>query len=52
MAWARTRSTIASQPARRPMRTGFRIDKAMRDLGYAPLSFREGLARMLAGDDL
>lgn len=41
-----------TQPARRPMRTGFRIDKAVRELGYAPMSFKEGLARMLAGNDL
>lgn len=32
-----------SQPARRPPRTGFIIDKARRELGYEPLSFEEGL---------
>ena len=32
-----------SQPARRPLRTGFVIDKARRELGYSPLSFEEGL---------
>ena len=45
-------ASVFTQPARRPMRTGFRIDKAVRELDYSPLSFREGLARMLAGDDL
>ncbi|MGI4759062.1 MAG: SDR family oxidoreductase [Janthinobacterium lividum] len=33
-----------SQPARRPPRTGFRINKAERELGYQPHSFAEGLA--------
>jgi dTDP-4-dehydrorhamnose reductase len=32
-----------SQPARRPPITGFIIDKARRELGYAPRSFEEGL---------
>jgi dTDP-4-dehydrorhamnose reductase len=32
-----------SQPARRPARTGFVIDKARRDLGYAPHTFAEGI---------
>ncbi len=31
------------QPAPRPGRTGFVIDKAVQDLGYAPHSFEEGL---------
>jgi dTDP-4-dehydrorhamnose reductase len=34
-----------SQPAKRPLRTGFVIDKAKRELGYKPLSFEEGLKR-------
>jgi dTDP-4-dehydrorhamnose reductase len=33
-----------SQPARRPPKTGFVVDKAIRDLGYKPHSFDEGLA--------
>ncbi|MEW6469182.1 MAG: SDR family oxidoreductase [Bacteroidota bacterium] len=33
-----------NQPARRPPRTGFVIDKARRDLSYSPRSFPEGLA--------
>jgi dTDP-4-dehydrorhamnose reductase len=32
-----------TQPGRRPARTGFVIDKAIRDLGYAPVSFEEGI---------
>jgi len=31
------------QPAARPLRTGFIIDKAKRELGYKPHSFQEGL---------
>ena len=34
-----------SQPAKRPPRTGFRIEKARRELGYEPLSFEEGLEK-------
>ena len=37
--------TSFSQPAIRPPRTGFHIDKARRDLGYEPLSFDEGLKK-------
>lgn len=33
-----------SQPAKRPPRTGFNIDKAVNELGYNPLSFEEGIA--------
>jgi dTDP-4-dehydrorhamnose reductase len=34
-----------SQPARRPLKTGFMIDKARKELGYEPLSFDEGLKK-------
>lgn len=34
-----------SQPAKRPARTGFIIDKAIRELAYSPVSFLEGLKR-------
>jgi dTDP-4-dehydrorhamnose reductase len=34
-----------SQPARRPLKTGFVIDKAKKELGYSPISFEEGLAK-------
>lgn len=32
-----------TQPGRRPARTGFVIDKAVRELGYAPVGFEEGI---------
>jgi dTDP-4-dehydrorhamnose reductase len=35
---------VFAQPARRPPRTGFRIDKAERELGFQPHSFADGLA--------
>lgn len=34
-----------SQPAKRPAKTGFSIDKAKRDLAYSPVSFAEGLTK-------
>ena len=40
----RVSSTTLSQPAKRPPRTGFVLDKAMKDLGYNPHSFEEGIA--------
>jgi dTDP-4-dehydrorhamnose reductase len=42
-----TDSTKFTQPARRPPRTGFVLDKARTELGYEPHSFEEGL-RVLA----
>ncbi|QJX45996.1 SDR family oxidoreductase [Hymenobacter taeanensis] len=33
-----------TQPARRPLRTGFIITKAQKDLGYQPRTFAEGIA--------
>jgi dTDP-4-dehydrorhamnose reductase len=38
-----SKSTDIKQPAKRPPITGFKIDKAIHDLGYAPHSFREGI---------
>jgi dTDP-4-dehydrorhamnose reductase len=38
-----TDSTRFTQPARRPLKTGFVIEKARRELGYAPHTFRQGL---------
>ena len=35
-----------SQPAQRPLKTGFVITKAERELGFAPVGFREGIRRM------
>ncbi len=37
-------STIFTQPAKRPPKTGFIIDKAKKVLGYNPKSFMEGIA--------
>jgi len=39
----KTDSTQFTQPARRPLKTGFIIEKARKDLGYEPHSFEEGL---------
>ncbi len=39
-----TDSTKFTQPAKRPPKTGFVIEKAKRELGYQPHSFKEGLA--------
>jgi dTDP-4-dehydrorhamnose reductase len=41
---SRTDSTAFTQPARRPPRTGFVIEKAKKQLGYQPHSFQQGLA--------
>lgn len=38
------KSATINQPAKRPPRTGFVIDKAIQTFGYHPRSFREGLA--------
>jgi dTDP-4-dehydrorhamnose reductase len=43
-----TDSTQFKQAAKRPLTTGFIIDKARKDLGYEPKSFDEGIA-VLAG---
>lgn len=43
----KTDSTQFRQPARRPLITGFIIDKARKELGYEPHSFVEGI-RVLA----
>ncbi len=37
------KSDSLGQPAKRPPRTGFILDKARRELGYAPRTFEEGL---------
>jgi dTDP-4-dehydrorhamnose reductase len=39
-----TDSTKFTQPAKRPPKTGFIIEKAKRELGYQPHSFTEGLS--------
>ncbi len=45
---AQADSTTFTQPAKRPARTGFVLDKSQRILGYAPHTFTEGIA-ILAG---
>ncbi len=40
-------SSVFSQPAKRPAKTGFIIDKAKATLGFKPLSFAEGLKLVL-----
>jgi len=44
----RVDSSTFSQPARRPLRTGFIIAKAQAELGYLPHSFEQGIA-LVAG---
>ena len=39
----RTNSSQFKQPARRPLETGFNIEKAKRELGYRPRSFLQGI---------
>ena len=39
-----TDSTLFTQPAKRPMKTGFVIEKAKNQLGYRPKTFREGIS--------
>lgn len=36
-------STIFTQPAKRPLKTGFNIEKAEKELGYSPKSFTDGI---------
>jgi len=38
------KSSILNQAAKRPPITGFILDKAKAELGYSPMSFKEGLA--------
>ena len=40
----KTDSTKFTQPAKRPPKTGFIIEKARRDLGYEPHTFDEGIS--------
>jgi dTDP-4-dehydrorhamnose reductase len=39
----RANSSTFSQPAKRPAKTGFVIDKAVNELGYQPHSFKQGI---------
>lgn len=40
----RSNSTTFSQPAKRPLKTGFIIEKAKKELGFQPKTFRTGIA--------
>jgi dTDP-4-dehydrorhamnose reductase len=40
------KSLSLNQAAKRPPKTGFILDKAVKSLGYNPLSFEEGLAQL------
>lgn len=42
----RVNASVFSQPARRPLKTGFIIDKAERELGYTPIGFMDGIRKM------
>ncbi len=42
-------ASIFSQPARRPLKTGFNISKARRTLGFEPVSFEDGISLMVTG---
>lgn len=42
----KTDSTQFTQPAKRPPKTGFIIDKAKNELGYQPHTFEEGLSML------
>lgn len=36
-----------NQPAKRPLKTGFNIEKAKNELGYQPLTFTQGIEKMM-----
>jgi dTDP-4-dehydrorhamnose reductase len=40
-------AAVFTQPAQRPLKTGFIIEKAKKELGYQPISFQEALGKML-----
>lgn len=42
----RVDASTFSQPGKRPLKTGFIIDKAERELGFAPVGFEEGMRDM------
>lgn len=41
-------AAVFTQPALRPLKTGFVIKKAQQDLGYEPVSFKEGIEKMFS----
>ncbi|MEO5892041.1 MAG: SDR family oxidoreductase [Ferruginibacter sp.] len=40
-------ASVFNQPAKRPVKTGFVIEKAKQQLGFQPLGFSDGLQKML-----
>ena len=40
-------ASIFTQPAKRPLKTGFAIQKAINELGYNPISIEEGMEKVL-----
>ena len=42
-----TTTAVLAQPAARPLRSGFVIDKAKRDLEYRPRTLEEGITMMM-----
>lgn len=42
-------ASVFTQPAKRPLKTGFIIDKAKQELGYQPISFQQGIREMFPG---
>ena len=40
-------ASLFTQPAKRPAKTGFYIEKAENELGFSPLSFKEGMAKLV-----
>ncbi|MBC7887574.1 MAG: SDR family oxidoreductase [Ferruginibacter sp.] len=42
-------ATLFTQPAKRPGKTGFIIEKAKQELGFNPLGFKDGLKKMAPG---
>jgi dTDP-4-dehydrorhamnose reductase len=45
----RTNSVLLNQPANRPPKTGFNLEKAINILGYKPHTFKEGISKMILG---
>ena len=44
-------ASVFTQPAQRPLKTGFIIDKAEKELGYSPVSFMQGIRKMFPGKE-
>ncbi|MBX3241253.1 MAG: SDR family oxidoreductase [Chitinophagaceae bacterium] len=42
-------ASVFTQPAVRPLKTGFIIEKAEKELGFNPVSFKEGISKIFQG---